>query len=163
MNHVPLWTFLGSISQIMSRFNFEKVCFLDKLVLRLATEYSAIVIYPFQLSYECFKGKNPNAAGLVRPLIQQILNAIQNTILQNFLDGLKCVNLPANVLHHHLYNFIHSKNHSKSEQQQLKEGFENVFDNPKRGKLPNNIQPFKDQFTKLMKMFGMLKFFVSFF
>lgn len=155
-----MWTFLGSILQIISRFNFEKACFLDNLVFRLASEYSSILIYPFQLTYECFIEKNPNTTGFTRSLIQQILDAIENPFLQDFLDSLKCINLPEKVLQHHMFYFIHRETHSKPKQQhqQLKAIYDNVFENPKRGKLSDHIQSIKKDFLELMTMFGMLKF-----
>lgn len=154
MQHVPLWTFIGSISQIMSRLNFEKACFLDNLVLRLATEYPSIVIYPFQVSYECFKEKDPNVKRQ-RPLIQQIATAIKNTFVQQFIDSLKVLNLPEKVLQYHLSEFLNADVKSKLNQQQLKAGYDDVFNNTMRGKLPIRLQAFKNDFDEFMQMIGM--------
>lgn len=157
MNHVPLWTFVGSISQIMSRLNFEDTCFLDNLVLRLATEYPSIVIYPFQVSYECFKERNPNVK-FQRPIIQQIAAAIENTFLQQFIDSLKVLNLPEKVLQFHLHEFLKAEMKSKPSQQQLKAGYDDVFKNPMRGTLPAMIHSVQSDLDTLMQMFGMFLF-----
>lgn len=153
MDHVPLWTFLGSISQIMSRFNFETVCFLDSLVLRLATEYPSIAIYPFQVSYECFKERNPNVKH-ERPLIRQITAAIANPFLQHFIDGLKVLNLPPKVLQHHLKELLKSDVNDESIRQKLRASYNDVFHNPMRGKLPLNMQVVQNEFDDLFQMIG---------
>lgn len=159
MERVPLWTFLAPISQILSRFNFEKTCFLDNLILRLATEYPAIVIYPFQVSYECFKERNPNIK-FERPLIRKIVAAIANPFLQQFIAGLKVANLPEKVLQNYLLEFSKSDVNSVMEQQTLKAGYDDVFNNPMRGKLPFNVQAVKSEIDELLQMFGMFRCFI---
>lgn len=156
-----MWTFIGSISQIMSRFNFEKPCFLGNLLLNLATAYPTIVIYSFQLSYECFKERNPNVK-IERPLIRQISKAIENAFLQGFIENLKVLNLPEVVLKFHVSKFLESGKNSKSNQQHLKAGYDDVFNNPLRGKLSDKIQPFREDFDKLMKLFGMFLYLSKF-
>lgn len=161
MEHVPLWTFLGSISQIMSRFTFETSCFLDNLVLRLATEYPSIVIYPFQLSYECFKERNLNVK-FERPLIRQISNKIGETgiHLQKFIDSLKVLNLPEIVLKSCLGVFLKGETNSKLNQQRLKAGYDDVFKNPMRGQLRDKIQSLQKDFDELMNMIGMFSYYL---
>lgn len=154
MKRVPLWTFIGSISQIISRFSFEKPCFLDNLVLSLATEYPSIVIYPFQLTYECFKERNPHVK-FERPLIQQISKAIENTFLQTFVDSLKVLNWPDIVLKYYVSEFSGKEITSRLNQRHLKAGYNDVFNNPLRGKLPDKIQSYRKDFDELMQMFGM--------
>lgn len=151
---MPLWTFLRSISQIMSRFTFDKPCFLDNLVLCLATEYPSIVVYPFQLSHEYFNERNANDK-LQRPLVQRILKAIENPFIQEFIDNLKTLSLPEKVLLHHLHKFAEKGKNSKFDQLQLKAGYENVFNNPLRSKLPPKILTIQKDFIALMNMFGM--------
>lgn len=162
MKHVPLWTFLGSISQIMSRFNFETMCFLDDLVLRLATEYPSMVVYPFQVSYDCFKERHPNVQ-FERPLIRRIASAITNPCQQQFIDGLKVLNLPEVVLRDHVMEFSKQDMNSEVSQQKLKAGYDDVFNNPMRGKLHPNILVVQGYFDELFQMFGMSLCFLFFF
>lgn len=155
MQQVPLWTFLGSIPQIMSRLNFEHTCFLDQLVLRLATEYPSIVIYPFQVSYECFEEAHPHVKHQ-RPLIQQIAAAVTNPFLQRFVDSLKVLNLPEKVLQYHLNEFTKSDTKTKSLKcKQLKAGYDDVFNNPLRGDLSLQLKAKQKDFDELLKRLGM--------
>lgn len=154
MKQVPLWTFIGSISQIMSRLSFEYACSLDNLVLRLATEYPSIVIFPFQVAYERFKEMHPNVT-TVRPPIQQIANAIANPFLQQFVSSLKVLNLPDNVLLSQLNEFSKAGVSSKLNQQKLKAVYDDVFMNPMRGKLPSKMLAFRNKFDELLQIFGM--------
>lgn len=157
---VPLWMLFGSISQIMSRFNFEEVCFLDNLVLRLATKYPSIVIYPFRMSHECFNELHPKAAN-PRPLIQQILNSIDNRFLQKFVDSLKVLNSPERVLHHHFKIFQHNAT-SKLEQRRLRVACESVFNSPFRGELSARVKSYQADFDELIGMFGMFTSVIEF-
>lgn len=137
----------------MARFDFDKTCFLDSLVLRLATAYPSVVIYSFQLEYGRFRERKPKHTN--RPVIQQILDVIQNPLIEKFIESIKCLSLPEKVMEHHLHNaFIRHSYPSEKYRQELKTCSENVFENALRGKSAAKVQQFKQNIVDLMQMQG---------
>ncbi|KAJ6648931.1 DNA-dependent protein kinase catalytic subunit [Pseudolycoriella hygida] len=98
---VPGWMFLGWISQIISEVRFDRECFIDELILRLAQTFPTAIIYPFKLSYSQYIN---NSFEIVndRPLIARINDIIQNRVIDNFVRGLLAVCVPYKMLYYHL-------------------------------------------------------------
>lgn len=51
LNMVPEWMFISYVSQLLSSYDFEQVCYLDNLLLKLASKY------PKGKSYRCFRSQ----------------------------------------------------------------------------------------------------------
>lgn len=149
MNQVPLWTFLGSVTQMISRFDFMKACYLDNLLLRLVTTYPSIIVYAFQLSYNIFRERKPHVP--IRSVIQQILDAVNNPLMNKFIESLKCMTLPEKALKHHLDIIIRKLNQNTSIQRELKECYDFVFENPMRGKCVEIVGQLKNDMIEMMK------------
>lgn len=97
--------FLGWISQIISELKYDKDCFIDDLLLRLAQTYPTAIIYPFKLShsqhiYNCFEVTND------RPLIARINDIIHNPLIDSFVQGLLAVCVPYKMLYYHLSSLL---------------------------------------------------------
>lgn len=156
MNEVPLWIFLGWTTQIISRFNFKNICFLDKLILRLATTYPTQVIYTFQLAHRQYCEQKPNVP--VRLVVQEIESAIKNPMIQNLIVNVSYLSLPDKVMWHHLqkvYEKIHLEKKSGHDkypyQEELEICYQNVYGNG-RGKSTEKVLQYKEEFVKLMQM-----------
>lgn len=134
----------------MSRFDFKKPCFLDTLLLRLATTYPSIIIYAFQLSYNIFCEQHQSVE--IRPLVQQILNTIENPLIEKFINGMKCLSLPDKVIEHHLYRILNRSNLNVNTEQQLKDCYDIVFGNTMRGKSAEKVLPLKNNLIEIMNM-----------
>lgn len=147
---MPSWIFLGWITQIIARFHFKDTCFLDNLLIRLATKYPSTVVYPFQLAFREYRKRKPNAP--IRPVVQQIRNAIQNPMIKNFIKNMRYVSLPHIVLAQHLHNAIEdiAKNGGQY-QDELRKCYDNVFGN-ERGKSTDQVEMYKGEFVQLMEM-----------
>lgn len=148
---MPLWIFLAWITQIISRFDFENVCFLDNLLLRISTAYPSSVIYTFQLAYRQYRAQRPNTP--IRPIVQQIITAIKNPIVERFIQNVNYVSLPDKVLFYHLSKVVEKIVEKTDYREELETCYENVFGNG-RGKSVNRVEVFKKEFTELMKMNG---------
>lgn len=123
---------------------------MDNLVLRLATGFPSIIVYSFQLSHGIFCKQNPDAS--TRPLVQQILNTIEDPLVGRFIESLKCLTLPEIVIKHCLYNIMSEiENSHERYQQQLQLCYENVFENPMRGKITGKSEQLKKEFIGLME------------
>lgn len=97
--------FLGWISQIISELKYDKDCFIDELLLRLAQTYPTAIIYPFKLSHtqyinNCFEVVND------RPLIARINDIIRNPQIDSFVQGLLAVCVPYKMLYYHLSSLL---------------------------------------------------------
>ncbi|KAG4079582.1 hypothetical protein HA402_014371 [Bradysia odoriphaga] len=93
--------FLGWISQIISELKFDRDCYVDELILRLAQTYPTALIYPFKLSHSqytsnCLEEVND------RPLIARINDIIRNPFIDSFVKGLSAVCVPSKKMYHHL-------------------------------------------------------------
>lgn len=150
---MPSWSFLGWITQIISRFDFKKPGFLDNLLVRLSTEYPLAVIYPFRLSYREFNDRNPNVND--REIVQQILNAIKNPMIEKFIDNICCICLPETVAIHHLKHILRNSKDSENRKKEFKICYDNVFGNV-RGRSSSRVEKFKEEFTELLETNGEL-------
>ncbi|XP_055310881.1 DNA-dependent protein kinase catalytic subunit-like [Sitodiplosis mosellana] len=152
VNDVPLWIFLGWTTQIVSRFNFKHECFLDNLLLRLATTYPSTVIYTFQLAYRQYYAEKPNAP--IRPVVQQMVNAVKNPMIERFIENVNYLSLPDKVMAYHLHNVI-EKIYAKTVYELVREELQTCYDNvygEVRGKSAKKVESFKQEFIALMKM-----------
>lgn len=146
---MPLFTFLAWTTQIVSHFDFEKECFLDKLLLRLAIEYPTAVIYSFRLAYH----QALDRKSAVRSVVQQILDAIKNPMLERFIENAMCLSLPEKVMEYHL-KIVKSKPHAISKnRRELQICYDNVFGNV-REKSSAEVEKFKHSLEELMEMNG---------
>lgn len=93
--------FLGWISQIISELKFDKDCFVDQLLVRLAQTYPAAIIYPFKLSHSQYT--NSCSFDVIdRPLIVRINDIIHDPLIDSFVSGLSTVCVPYKMLYCHL-------------------------------------------------------------
>lgn len=147
---MPLYTFLAWIVQIVSYFDFERECFLDELLLRLATKYPSAVIYSFQLAYN----SAIDSKSTVRPIVQQILNAIKNPTLERFITNINCLSLPDKVMEYHLKNVYSRPKQMARNLQELQICYENVYGTV-RGRSANKFQVYKSKLEEIMQFYGM--------
>lgn len=156
MNSIPLWTIIGWIPQIVSRFDFEKPHFLDDLLLKLATTYPFALVYTFQLSFEQFRKQQKPI--FIRNVVQQILNKLKSPLVDKFINAMICLSLPEKVLENQLSKI--RKNFGSLTQEQFINELEFcqklVFENEIRGNLTREVRGFKSDFDNLMEMNGML-------
>lgn len=101
--------FLGWISQIISELKYDRTCFIDELLLRLAQTYPSAITFPFKLSYSqysqnCYDFDND------RPLIARINEMIHNPLIDRFEKGLLSVGVPYKMLYYHLSS-LHNEFH----------------------------------------------------
>lgn len=104
-SQVPAWMFLGWTSQIISELKYDRECFVDELLLRIAQTYPAAIIYPFTLSHSQYKYNcwEPVAD---RPLIKRINDIIHNPLIDRFVKGLTAVCVPFKMLYYHLTTLL---------------------------------------------------------
>lgn len=146
---MPLFTFLAWITQIVSHFDFQNECFLDKLLLRLATAYPSAVIYSFQFSYNQAIDRHPVA----REVVQHIMNAIKNPMLEQFIENVNCVSLPDKVIDYHLKNILDRSHSIEQNWRELKICCDNVF-GCIRGTSVDKVQQFKVNLEQMMEING---------
>lgn len=148
-NRVQQWAFLGWVTQIVSRFDWQKPCFLDDLLLRSAKTYPTAVIYPFQMAFSQFREQKPQAT--VRECVQQIRDALKNPVVEKFIKSLNYLSAPDKVLEHHLHNItiIQSKACFKRE---IKACFDNVFEGDMRGRSAATVKSLRHYFVELSRM-----------
>lgn len=149
VNEVPSGIFLEWITQIIARFNFKNICFLDNLLVRLATTYPSTVTYTFQLAYNQYQRLKRNAP--IRSAVQQILDATKNSMIEKFIENVSYLSLPDKVLIYHLVNVYNKININPKEE--LRTCYENVYGN-ERGKSAEKVAMFKQELIKLMEMDG---------
>lgn len=128
--------FLDWLPQIVSRFRFNETCFLDNLLIRLATEYPAALVYTFQLSFAQFTEQNPFQRR--RPVVQQILDALKNGTVETFISAVKCLNAPEKVIKAHvalLKIALNEKYPNDVYKRTIKSCYDTVFENRMRCKL----------------------------
>ena len=104
-SQVPAWMFLGWISQIISELKYDRDCFIDDLLLRLAQIYPTAIIYPFKLSHSQFKNNCLDDIN-DRPLIARINDIIHNPLIDSFVKGLLTVCVPYKMLYYHLTTLL---------------------------------------------------------
>lgn len=149
--------FLGWISQIISELKYDRNCFVDELLLRLAQTYPTAIIYPFKLSYSqyiqnCFEVVDD------RPLIARINEIIHNPLIDCFVKGLLTVGVPYKMLYYHL-NSLHNEFHLLSENQfdkKIRNILNTVFpeDRGHQGTEFDKLQPFRDTVRNLRTLSG---------
>lgn len=102
---VPLWMFLEWIPQILSQYNFNNSCFLDKLLLNMSVKYPAALVYPFRLSFEQFMSLQSHKSTVqIRDIVNEIQNNLKNNNTDLFINGISNLCLPNMKLKHHLKN-----------------------------------------------------------
>lgn len=149
MEQVPLFTFLAWITQIVSHFDFHKECFLDRLLLRLATTYPSAVIYSFQFAYHQAVDEN----SVAREMVQHILNAIKNPMLEQFIKNVNYLSVPEKVIHYHLSNIQQNRGQLEKSWSELKVCYDNVFGSD-RGSSSGRVEQFKGNLEQMMQMNG---------
>lgn len=142
--------FLGWVPQILSRYDFEKPCYLDNLLLRLSTSYPSAVTYSFEMTFDLFCGKN-SGGQWIRENVKQIKNALINPMMENFIKGLNCLTLPNKVLEHHLRNMHRAKSETEFKHE-FKTCLVNVFNNDMRGRSIKSVEKTKNDFLKLQQL-----------
>ncbi|XP_037038023.1 DNA-dependent protein kinase catalytic subunit-like isoform X2 [Bradysia coprophila] len=100
-SRVPAWMFLGWISQIISELKFDRDCYIDELVLRLAQTYPTALTYPFKLSHSQYIS-NCSEEVSDRPMIVRINHISRNPLIDSFVKGLSAVCVPSKMMQHHL-------------------------------------------------------------
>lgn len=151
MLQVPLWSFLGWVTQIISRFDFQNPCYLDNLLLRLATTYSSAVIYPFQMAFGQFYDQNPEV--IYHQKVDKIIETLQSPVVDRFIRVLKCLNLPEKVLEHFLCSTFSKRGQTHTVyEQKLKACYDDVFENRLRGKSTKKVEAYRSDFDELKKM-----------
>lgn len=93
--------FLGWISQIISEIKFDRVSFIDELILRLAQTYPTAIHYPFKLSHSQYINDCVDVVN-DRPLITRINDTIHNPLIDSFVNGLLAVCIPYKMLYYHM-------------------------------------------------------------
>lgn len=156
---VPAWMFLGWISQIISELKFDRECFIDELIVRLAQTYPTAIAYPFKLSHSqytdtCLEVVND------RPLIGRINDIIRNPLIDSFVKGLAAVCVPFKMLHYHLMTLL-TEFRMMSENQFYKRVtniLETVFptDRSYYGTEYDKLNAFQDAVRKLITLSGTL-------
>lgn len=161
MSNVPEWMFLDWIPQVLSNFSFSAPCFLDELVLRLATTYPAAMIYAFQLSYTQYSEKYPNRQP--RAIVQQILDLLHNPIVEKFINAINCLNLPEKFIITHFTDILLSM---QKNQNYTNEMYQNhllrvqraVFSNDMRGIIVQKVGWLDKVITNLIQLNGGYQF-----
>ena len=128
-SNVPASMFLEWIPQIISLLDFNNVCLIDKLLLRLSAAYPMAIFYPFHLSFTQYKqnNANDNDDGLqLRPVITEILQAIRNPQEEKFMAALLCFSIPEKMLYYHLIN-LYRELQSNLTQLQFKKSIQNLL------------------------------------
>lgn len=149
--------FLGWISQIISELKYDRNCFIDELLLRLAQTFPAAIIYPFKLSYTqyvqgCLEVVDD------RPVIAKINVAVHNPLIDSFVNGLTSVCVPYKMLHYHL-STLYSEFQMLSENQfdkKVRNILNLVFpiDRSHQGIEYEKLQPFHDSVRNLRTLSG---------
>lgn len=98
LNMVPLWMFLPYISQILSNFDFENDCFLDRLLLKLAETYPNALIFSYNLSRENF---HYDGQAMEKALAKDISEKLSNRTMSTFIAALQNVVVPIKYLKYH--------------------------------------------------------------
>lgn len=101
---VPEWMFISYISQILSSFDFESECYLDKLIKKLAKKYPNALFFPFKLSRDNSHHIHDNQI-MEKPLVNEINELVSSPIMNKFTSALQCLVIPEKLLDCHFQNF----------------------------------------------------------
>lgn len=149
--------------QILSAFNFEEECFLDKLMLRLASSYASIIVYPFRISLQQYEDQRAENIQNNRELVNEIctLLEISNPLVDKFINGIKCVCMPNKLLRsklEHLAKMLKHQSASRhSFQTALADVLSVIFDDNIRGPLFKKIDQYAPRLNDLAAKNGRLK------
>ncbi|XP_031631692.1 DNA-dependent protein kinase catalytic subunit-like [Contarinia nasturtii] len=149
VKHVPVWNFLKWMTQIITNFDFEKPCFLDQLLVELAKTYPTSVIYSFNLIYQRFRERKPNAR--IRSIVRQIQAAIRNPIIEKFIEQINYVSLAEKVLYYHLNKILKLKD-EQAVKKELQICYDNVYGGTRNLSTANISPTIKKDFEALMIM-----------
>lgn len=92
--------FLKWIPQILSLFDFQRQCFLDNLLCRLANAYPTAMFHPFQLSHDQHMQQFPNYQN--RLTVERIRRSLHHPLSDQFIAGIQNVCVPSKMLSSHL-------------------------------------------------------------
>lgn len=134
--------FLGWIPQILSRFDFLNICFIDNLLNRISISYPLAIIYPFQLSYNHYKTKHVQQH-IDRDLICKIQQRINIPIVMDFIKALNCLCLPEKMIEHYIRDICSSYGENRLER--INTALRIVYEDNKefQGKAFERIQKYK--------------------
>lgn len=114
----------------------------------MATTYPSAVIYSFQLSYNQVADQNSP-----REVVQCILNAIKNPMLEQFIENIYCLSIPDKVIDYHLRNILDRSQNIEKSRRELKICYDNVFGDL-RGTSSVKVEQFKKSIKEMMEING---------
>ncbi|CRK91834.1 CLUMA_CG005456, isoform A [Clunio marinus] len=153
---VPEWNFISYISQMMSNYDFEADCYLDELLMRIATKYPNALYFPFELSFN----NHNKITTKMKENVFKIRETISNPTIDMFMKCLQCLVVPEKMIQAHFKDFefeIESKlpeMNTKMFQDAVKVFYKNVFENNEnlKGTSFSIIHEFK---AKIREVFNM--------
>lgn len=137
----------------MSTFSFQNECFLDGLVLRLATSFPSAMLYPFKISMKQYEERHTHNHH--RDVVNQIrdLLSAKNPLAEHFLKGIKCLCMPDTLLLSHLEYLKKLLQHQDlsrlSFQSALEDVLSAIYKNDARGPIFAQIDQFDNKLRDL--------------
>lgn len=152
IDKLPEWIFLGYISQILSNFDFEDDCYLDSLIMKIASKYPRALYFAFIISYEHYKHQDEDRE-MEKPLIQDLKDQIQSPLLDQFVEEIGKLCLPGNMFFCYLKNFSIKVAEQKVPFKKLEEECERIHEMFKN-KFPGKADEFEAYMKKLKNLIG---------
>lgn len=80
LNMVPTYMFIPYISQMLSSYDFEEVCYLDELLLKVATKYPGGKFNKFKVASLFLPSEYPQLSSSLSNSREQITSSEQKTV-----------------------------------------------------------------------------------